>query len=329
MVDRCRERRHRSLRSACGFFPTRPLPSWSTWPAMLRTAASTSCGWATRGRHAIPSPCSPRRRSSPTGSGWPPASRTRTCVMPVWRPRACSPSTSSAAAEPCSGSVRGDRCRCRRSAWRLTSPSAVCVSSSMSPGPLRPGHRQPVTRLRTSPSTRQAVGAPLPVFVGARGPRLNRLASELADGAFVSGMPPFRYPAVVDWARSERPIDIALYPSVAFTEEAVERHRPEMIWSLLDTPAGSAGGTRARRQRREVGRRGAPGRRPGTGANADRRHRVRTGDAGGPAPGGRSATGGTGPRAPAHEHRARPAPGRPARRRRSRGRGLRRHDRRT
>ncbi len=81
-----------------------------------------------------------------------------------------------------------------------------------------------------------SAGAPMPVFVGARGPRLNRLASELADGAFVSGMPPFRYPAVVDWARSERPIDIALYPSVAFTEEAVERHRPEMIWSLLDTP---------------------------------------------------------------------------------------------
>ena len=33
-----------------------------------------------------------------------------------------------------------------------------------------------------------------------------------------------------------RPIDIALYPSVAFTEKAVERHRPEMIWALLDTP---------------------------------------------------------------------------------------------
>ena len=81
-----------------------------------------------------------------------------------------------------------------------------------------------------------AAGAPLPVFVGARGPLLNRLASELADGAFVSGMPPFRYPAVVDWARSVRPVDIALYPSVAFTRQAAERHRPEMIWSLLDTP---------------------------------------------------------------------------------------------
>ena len=84
--------------------------------------------------------------------------------------------------------------------------------------------------------TDAAGGAPLPVFVGARGPRLNRLASERADGAFVAGMPPFRYPAVVGWARSVRPINIALYPSVAFTEKAVERHRPEMIWALLDTP---------------------------------------------------------------------------------------------
>jgi 5,10-methylenetetrahydromethanopterin reductase len=84
--------------------------------------------------------------------------------------------------------------------------------------------------------TEASAGTPLPVFVGARGPRLNRLASQRADGAFVSGMPPLRYPPVVGWARSVRSIDIALYPSVAFTEEAVERHRPEMIWALLDTP---------------------------------------------------------------------------------------------
>lgn len=76
----------------------------------------------------------------------------------------------------------------------------------------------------------------VPVFVGARGRRLNGLASELADGAFVAGMPPFRYDDVVGWARSVRPIDVALYPSVAFDDAARERHRPEMIWSLLDTP---------------------------------------------------------------------------------------------
>jgi 5,10-methylenetetrahydromethanopterin reductase len=77
----------------------------------------------------------------------------------------------------------------------------------------------------------------VPIYVGARGPRLNALASEVADGAFVAGMPPFRYPDVVAWARSHRSIDVALYPSVAFDEAARERHRPEMIWSLLDTPS--------------------------------------------------------------------------------------------
>jgi 5,10-methylenetetrahydromethanopterin reductase len=82
-----------------------------------------------------------------------------------------------------------------------------------------------------------AAAAPaVPVFVGARGPRLNRLASETADGAFVAGMPPFRYDEVIGWARSVRPIEIALYPSVAFDDAAIERHRPESIWALLDTP---------------------------------------------------------------------------------------------
>lgn len=77
----------------------------------------------------------------------------------------------------------------------------------------------------------------VPVYVGGRGPRLNRLASSLADGAFVAGMAPFRYDDVIAWARSTRAIDIALYPSVAFDEAGIERHRPEMIWSLLDAPA--------------------------------------------------------------------------------------------
>lgn len=79
--------------------------------------------------------------------------------------------------------------------------------------------------------------AQMPVFVGGRGPRINRLGSELADGAFVAGMPPFRYDEVIAWAREVRPIEIALYPSVAFDDEAIEHHRPEMIWSLLDAPA--------------------------------------------------------------------------------------------
>lgn len=77
---------------------------------------------------------------------------------------------------------------------------------------------------------------PVPVWIGARGPKLNRLASERADGAFVAGLAPFRYDEVIGWVRSHRPIDVALYPSVAFDDTEREQHRPEMIWSLLDAP---------------------------------------------------------------------------------------------
>lgn len=77
---------------------------------------------------------------------------------------------------------------------------------------------------------------PLPVYVGARGSRLNQLASELADGAFVFGLPPFRYREVIGWARSLRPIEIALYPTVAFGPDARNYHRPELVRALADSP---------------------------------------------------------------------------------------------
>lgn len=76
----------------------------------------------------------------------------------------------------------------------------------------------------------------LPIFIGARREGLNRLASRVADGAFVAGLPPMRFEEVIGWARSERRIDIALYPSVAFDEAAIEHHRPHAIWSLADAP---------------------------------------------------------------------------------------------
>src|SRR3712207_307601 len=76
----------------------------------------------------------------------------------------------------------------------------------------------------------------LAVYIGARGERLNRLASAQADGAFVAGLPPFRYAEVLEWCRSVRPIEIALYPSVAFSAEEVEDSRPQMLWALADAP---------------------------------------------------------------------------------------------
>lgn len=80
-------------------------------------------------------------------------------------------------------------------------------------------------------------GGDLPIYIGGRGPRINALASQIADGVFVAGLPPFRYEEVISWARSVRPVEVALYPSVAFDEAAIEDHRPEMIWSLVDAPA--------------------------------------------------------------------------------------------
>ncbi len=84
-------------------------------------------------------------------------------------------------------------------------------------------------------------GGVVRVAIGARGERLNRLASERADEAFIAGMPPFRYDEVLGWCRSVRPIDIALYPSVAFTPEQIERSRPHMIWQLANAPTELAG----------------------------------------------------------------------------------------
>lgn len=60
-------------------------------------------------------------------------------------------------------------------------------------------------------------------FVGARGPQLNRLASRLADGVFLSGLTAEEIPRVVAEARFHRSVDVALYQSVHFTGRADDR----------------------------------------------------------------------------------------------------------
>jgi 5,10-methylenetetrahydromethanopterin reductase len=83
-----------------------------------------------------------------------------------------------------------------------------------------------------------AVGpVPLPLFVGSRGERLNRFASRFADGAFVGGVPIGLLDRVLGWARSERPIEVALCLNVAFEDDDRERARPEIVRVLLDSPA--------------------------------------------------------------------------------------------
>ena len=82
---------------------------------------------------------------------------------------------------------------------------------------------------------RDDLGEPA-IYVGARGPLLNTLASREADGVFIAGMPPFRFGGAIDAARSVHDVSVALYPGVAFHAESLDRQRPQMIWGLLDAP---------------------------------------------------------------------------------------------
>jgi 5,10-methylenetetrahydromethanopterin reductase len=91
----------------------------------------------------------------------------------------------------------------------------------------RPGH----AAVRDRPDR-----APMEIVIGARGERLNRLASAAADGAFVAGIPPLLYDQVVGWVRSERDIAVSLYPSVAFSDEEADRLRGQMLWAVANAP---------------------------------------------------------------------------------------------
>ena len=94
----------------------------------------------------------------------------------------------------------------------------------------------------------------VPVFVGAKGEQLNRMASREADGVFLSGFDLDALDAPVAWARSARPVHVGLFASVRFRPDApvdptsligspaevgrgmarlVQRHRPETIGLAL------------------------------------------------------------------------------------------------
>jgi alkanesulfonate monooxygenase SsuD/methylene tetrahydromethanopterin reductase-like flavin-dependent oxidoreductase (luciferase family) len=104
------------------------------------------------------------------------------------------------------------------------------------------------------PPAHAAPARDVPIFVGAKGEQLNRLASREADGVFLSGFALDRLDAPVEWARSVRPIHVALYASVRFNGthpddptslhgdpatvaagmvSLVRRHRPETIGLAL------------------------------------------------------------------------------------------------
>lgn len=67
-----------------------------------------------------------------------------------------------------------------------------------------------------SPPPHASVPRRVPQFVGARGPRLNALASSSADGVFLSGFAPDDLTGAVAASRSVRDVAVHLYASVRF-----------------------------------------------------------------------------------------------------------------
>ena len=54
---------------------------------------------------------------------------------------------------------------------------------------------------------------------------------------FVAGVAPSLFDELVEWARSVRPIAIALYVDACFDDDAVEQSRPTLIHTFLNGPA--------------------------------------------------------------------------------------------
>lgn len=90
------------------------------------------------------------------------------------------------------------------------------------------------------PPAHAAPGRQVPIFVGARGEQMNRLASRDADGVFLSGFALDRLDEPVGWARSVRPVHVAIYASVRFRPGAA----PDPT-ALRGDPAAVAGGLQA------------------------------------------------------------------------------------
>jgi 5,10-methylenetetrahydromethanopterin reductase len=71
------------------------------------------------------------------------------------------------------------------------------------------------------PPPHAAPARKVPIHIGARGEQMNRLASRCADGVFLSGFDLDRLDEPVAWARSVRPIEVAIYASVRFGADAM------------------------------------------------------------------------------------------------------------
>jgi alkanesulfonate monooxygenase SsuD/methylene tetrahydromethanopterin reductase-like flavin-dependent oxidoreductase (luciferase family) len=75
-----------------------------------------------------------------------------------------------------------------------------------------------VTETYAPPTPR--VSAPeVGVYLGGRGPKVNTLASERADGAFLSGIGVDQLDEAIGWAHSHQPIDLVIMPVAPASEE--------------------------------------------------------------------------------------------------------------
>ena len=103
------------------------------------------------------------------------------------------------------------------------------------------------------PPPHATAAADVPIYIGARGEQLNRMASRLADGVFMGGVPLPMLGPTLGWARSQRPVDAALYPNVAFSAEEVEMIRPQLVYAFSTgrpRPARRSGSRRTPSPRR-------------------------------------------------------------------------------
>jgi alkanesulfonate monooxygenase SsuD/methylene tetrahydromethanopterin reductase-like flavin-dependent oxidoreductase (luciferase family) len=70
-----------------------------------------------------------------------------------------------------------------------------------------------------APPRHAAPNRSVPIYVGARGEQLNRLASREADGVFLSGFTADGHADPIAWSQSVNAVNVALYASVRFTTD--------------------------------------------------------------------------------------------------------------
>jgi alkanesulfonate monooxygenase SsuD/methylene tetrahydromethanopterin reductase-like flavin-dependent oxidoreductase (luciferase family) len=86
---------------------------------------------------------------------------------------------------------------------------------------------------RYEPPSHAMPARDVPIWVGARGPQLVRLAARLADGLFLSGCTPEQLHEIIDNALTAGGTRMAIYQSVAAEPSSTSEHRWDDVGELL------------------------------------------------------------------------------------------------